>query len=189
MIDVFLLAQFFLRGLPHLCKYMPQPRDARRLIPDPDNQPNFSAISQMWPVPMNANPVLTSQDQAVQLVNNRVGVPRLSSEVSWMESAMPLAKRQALLPTFSAVPQRSAPPTLFAVGQPWHSLGMQLSPAHLALLNSNSNNNPTLATAALCAQLNARAQMDQQTLNKKGSTATAAAAASMSIGDWLRSQR
>jgi hypothetical protein len=140
----------------------------------------------MWPIPMNGNPVLTSQDQAAQLVNNLAGVPRLASEVSWMESAMPLAKRQALLPTFSAVPQRPAPPTLFTVGQPWHSLGMQLSPAHLALLNSNSsNNNPALATAALRAQLNVRAQMDQQTLSKNGSTA----AGSMSIGDWLRSQR
>ena len=166
---------------------MPQPRDARRLIPDPDNQPNFSAISQMWPVPMNGNPILTSQDQAAQLVNNLVGVPRLASEVSWMESAMPLAKRQALLPTFSAIPLRPTPPTLFTVGQPWQPLGMQLSPAHLALLNSNSNsnNNPTLATAALRAQLNVRAQMDQQALSKNGS----ASAASMSIGDWLRSQR
>jgi hypothetical protein len=167
---------------------MPQPRDARRLIPDSDNQPNFSAISQMWPVPMNDNPVLTSQDQAAQLVNNFVSVPRLASEVSWMESAMPPAKRQALLPTFSAVPQRPAPPTHFTVGQPWNSLGMQLSPAHLALLNSNSNNNnnnPTLATAALRAQLNVRAQMDQQISSKNRSTT----AASMSIGDWLRSQR
>jgi hypothetical protein len=162
---------------------MPQPRDARRLIPDSENQPNFSAISQMWPVPMNGNPVLTSQDQAVQLVNNLVGAPRLASEVSWMESAMPLAKRQALLPTFSAVPQRPAPPTVFTVGQPWGSLGEQVSPAHLALLNSN--NNPTLAAAALRAQLNVRAQMEQQTFSKNGSTA----AVSMSIGDWLRSQR
>jgi hypothetical protein len=61
---------------------------------------------------------------------------------------------------------------------------MQVSPAHVALLNSNSNNNPALAVAALRA-LNVRAQMDQQTLSNNGSTA----AASMSIGDWLRSQR
>jgi hypothetical protein len=64
---------------------------------------------------------------------------------------------------------------------------MQVSLADLALLNSNSNsnNNPALAAAALRAQLNVRAQMDQQTLSKNGSTASA----SMSIGDWLRSQR
>jgi hypothetical protein len=175
---------------------MPQPRDARRLIPDPENQPNFSAISQMWPVPMNGKAVLTRQDQAAQLVSSIVGAPRLASEVSWMESAMPLAKRQALLPTFTAVQQRPAPPTLFNTGQPWSSLGMQVSPAHLALLNSNnnttlaaallnSNNNPSLAAAALRAQLNGRTQMDQQTLSRNESTAAAA----MSIGDWLRSQR
>jgi hypothetical protein len=163
---------------------MPQPRDARRLIPDPENQPNFSAISQMWPVPMDGKAVVTRQDQAAQLVSNLVGAPRLASEVSWMESAMPPAKRQALLPTFSAALQRPAPPTLYNMGQPWGSLGVQVSPAHLALLNSN--NNPALAAAAtsLRAQLNVRAQMDQQTLSNNGS-----AAASMSIGDWLRSQR
>jgi hypothetical protein len=180
-----LLAQFFLRGLPHLCKYMPLPRDARRLIPDPENQPNFSAITQMWPIPMNNNCVLHSQDQAAQQVSNLVGVPRLASEVSWMETTMPLAKRQTLPTTFSAVPQRSAPPTLSTMGQPWGSLGMQVSPAHLALLNSNNNNNSTLAAAVLRAQLNVRAEMDQQHLSKNRSTV----AASMSIGDWLRSQR
>jgi hypothetical protein len=166
---------------------MPQPRDARRLIPDPENQPNFSAISHMWSVPMNDNPVLHSRDQAAQQVSNLVGVPRLASEVSWMETTMPFAKRQTLPQTFGTVPQRSAPPTLFNMGQPWGSLGMQVSPAHLALLNnnSNSNDNSALAAAVLRAQVNVRAEMDQQTLIKNGS----AAAASMSIGDWLRSQR
>ena len=43
--------ELFLRGLPHLIKYMAPPKDARRLIPDPDNEPNFYAISKQFPVP------------------------------------------------------------------------------------------------------------------------------------------
>lgn len=43
--------QCFLRGLPHLCRYMPAPKDARRQIPDPDNEPDLSAISRLYPVP------------------------------------------------------------------------------------------------------------------------------------------
>jgi hypothetical protein len=164
---------------------MPQPRDARRLIADSENEPNFSAISQMWAVPMTAKAVLSRQDQAAQLVNDLVGVPRLASEVSWMESAMPLAKRQALLPTFSTMLQRPAPPALGIMGQSWGPLGVQVSPTHLDYLNSNNNPALAAAAAALHAQLNIRAQMDQQAWSKSGS----AVATSMSIGDWLRSQR
>ena len=40
-----------LRGLPHLCQYMPRSKDARRLIPDPENEPNFEVISKAFPVP------------------------------------------------------------------------------------------------------------------------------------------
>jgi hypothetical protein len=35
----------------YLCKYMPEPKDSRRQIPDPDNEPDFEAISRMYPVP------------------------------------------------------------------------------------------------------------------------------------------
>ena len=35
----------------HLCKYMPEPKDSRRQIPDPDNEPDFEAISRLYPVP------------------------------------------------------------------------------------------------------------------------------------------
>lgn len=37
--------------MPHLCKYMPPAKDARRLIPDPDSEPDFNAISRVYPVP------------------------------------------------------------------------------------------------------------------------------------------
>lgn len=43
--------QCMLRGLPHLTKYMPKPKDARRLIADPVNEPDFYAVSAEYPVP------------------------------------------------------------------------------------------------------------------------------------------
>jgi hypothetical protein len=39
-----------LRGLPHLTQYMPEPKDARRLIPDPENEPDFYEISRHFPL-------------------------------------------------------------------------------------------------------------------------------------------
>jgi hypothetical protein len=37
--------------MPHLAKYMPNPKDARRQIPDPENEPNFYEISRKYPLP------------------------------------------------------------------------------------------------------------------------------------------
>lgn len=49
----------FLRGMIHLCKYMPEPKDARRQIPDPDNEPDFDSISRLYPLPQGASIPLT----------------------------------------------------------------------------------------------------------------------------------
>jgi len=46
-----------LRSLPHLCKYMPEPKDARRQIPDPENEPDFYRISKLFPLPDSSDPV------------------------------------------------------------------------------------------------------------------------------------
>ena len=53
-----------LRGLPHLCKYMPEFKEGRKLLPDPRNEPDFDTISSLWPVPEVAAPVggLTTAD-------------------------------------------------------------------------------------------------------------------------------
>ena len=40
-----------LRGLPHLAKYMPEIKDARRLIPDPESELDFESISEAFPLP------------------------------------------------------------------------------------------------------------------------------------------
>uniref|UniRef100_A0A7S3LFR8 HSF-type DNA-binding domain-containing protein n=1 Tax=Amphora coffeiformis TaxID=265554 RepID=A0A7S3LFR8_9STRA len=47
-----------LRGMPHLTKYMPPGRDARRLMADPDNEPDFYSIDRLFPLPSgNSNKV------------------------------------------------------------------------------------------------------------------------------------
>jgi hypothetical protein len=44
-----------LRGLPHLCSLFPEPKEARRLKQDPENEPNFYAISKAYPLPDDPN--------------------------------------------------------------------------------------------------------------------------------------
>jgi hypothetical protein len=46
--------QFFLRGLPHLCKFITVCKDGHKLKPDPKNEPDLYAISQKWPLPSQA---------------------------------------------------------------------------------------------------------------------------------------
>lgn len=45
--------ELFLRGKPYLTDYFPEPRNARRLIPDPSNEPNFYQINQKYPLPID----------------------------------------------------------------------------------------------------------------------------------------
>lgn len=76
--------EFMLRGLPHLCKYMPEARDARRLTPDPENEPDFYSISRVFPLPdeekkvpapvlLSAAPAIAPPLQAIKPVALEVG--------------------------------------------------------------------------------------------------------------------
>lgn len=40
--------------MPWLCKYMPQPKNARLLMPDPENEPDFYTLSKLFPLPDQA---------------------------------------------------------------------------------------------------------------------------------------
>ena len=42
--------QTFLRGMPWLSKYMPRPTNARHLMPDPANEPDFYRMSTLFPL-------------------------------------------------------------------------------------------------------------------------------------------
>jgi hypothetical protein len=167
---------------------MPEARDARRLIPDPDNEPDFYTISKVFPVRLSKPAIVPhhqQQQQQTQLLGSTlVGAPRLTSDISWMDSAMPLAKRQRqfLLPAMQAVPPQFSG---------WGGVSSPLQAGNSLLGNSllvgepqqEQANSSALAIASLRAQI-ARAQLLQQQ-----QVAAAPPAASMNIGDWLRSQR
>lgn len=63
-----------LRGLPHLAKYMPDIKDARRLIPDPESELDFESISRVIPLPDSQAPALelahTFQDTGIMSGTN-----------------------------------------------------------------------------------------------------------------------
>ena len=147
--------QFMLRGLPHLAKYVPEPKDARRLIPDPENEPNFYAISKRYPLP--DDPDFGKNEPVEAKLSGEVPKPaaspgRLASQVDWMQSQLPAAKRQAMMPTSAdtilglAAAQQSAA----ALGLPPSSTGPGLAELQ-QLINSN---NQLLAVAALRSSLN-----------------------------------
>jgi hypothetical protein len=94
----FAYVQFILRGLPHLTKYMPEPKDARRLIPDPDNEPDFYAISSKYPLPDDPDFHMVNPEEKVEksTKTEAVAAPRLASEASWFNDDMSPAKRPAL---------------------------------------------------------------------------------------------
>ena len=48
------VSKCFLRGMPWLCKYMPKPKNARLLIPDPEHEPDFYTLSRLFPLPHQA---------------------------------------------------------------------------------------------------------------------------------------
>ena len=101
-----------LRGYPNLCQYMPRPKEARRLISDPENEPNFYEISQRYPLvddPMFGHGVL-EEDQGLnqgglegEKDSNepQVDETRSSTQAGWMNesSAKPLLLEQNQLPT------------------------------------------------------------------------------------------
>jgi hypothetical protein len=93
-------AQYILRGLPHLVKYMPEPKDSRLLIPDPANEPDLYAISSEYPLPDDpdfhmAVPVEESEEPKKRAASATVAAPRLASEAAWFDHEMPPAKRPA----------------------------------------------------------------------------------------------
>lgn len=46
-----LCSQFLLRGLPHLTKYAPELSERRKVLEDPENEPDFYKISELFPLP------------------------------------------------------------------------------------------------------------------------------------------
>jgi hypothetical protein len=100
--------QFFLRGLPHLANYMPESKDARRLIPDPENELDFYAVSSKYPFSDDPafkmpKPVEEADESKKRAASEAGTVTRHSQEPSWFQKQTPLVKRPALQSDTSAV--------------------------------------------------------------------------------------
>jgi hypothetical protein len=120
----FIYPQCFLKNMPHLCKYMPDPKDARRQIPDPDNEPHFDELSRLHPLPekvggqpkpaaaLPAEPPRIQAPRAPQQPANQASLfrARLASEV--FGNQLPPPKRLALTAS-SLTPATTALPTTF----------------------------------------------------------------------------
>jgi hypothetical protein len=87
-----------LQGLPHLTKYMPEPKNSQRLIPDPDNEPDFYAISSKHPLPDDPDFNMSKPEETNKKPTKKepVATPRLASEASWFNDQMLPAKRPSL---------------------------------------------------------------------------------------------
>ena len=140
-----------LKDMPHLCKYMPAPKDARRQIPDPENEPDFYKIAAAYPLPgqedakISSVPPTVSAPSASLPASKEISLlqSRVASEVPWMQ--MPPAKRLA-------VAAQQAP----------------LVPGSLLPAVTDPTTSPTTALAQLSAQrvfLLQRQQQQQQLLS------------------------
>jgi hypothetical protein len=78
---------------------MPGSKDARRLIPDPDNELDFYAVSSKYPLPDDPNFDTTSPLEVSErsCKSQDVTSPNVASEASWINDKMPLAKRPAFM--------------------------------------------------------------------------------------------
>jgi hypothetical protein len=163
-----------LRGLPHLCKYMPASKDARRLTPDPDNEPYFYAISSKCPLPDDPDFNMFAPEET-RLSSEPVLAPRLASEVSWMQSQMPLAKRPNFLSSASNAAMMGNADAAIPSVNPFASLP---NSQFQDIINSN---NQLLATAAaLQASVGGLQQPQSHGLGLGGnSTSNAAAIAAL----------
>jgi hypothetical protein len=99
----------FLRNMPHLCKYMPDSKDARRQIPDPDNEPDLYEISEQFP--FSGATVQEVKSPPPETASTSLLSSRTASELPWM--VPPPAKRAAVasLPSLAALPPMLAPTT------------------------------------------------------------------------------
>jgi hypothetical protein len=92
---------------------MPEPKDARRLIPDPENELDFYAVSSKYPLPDDpgfemAKPVEEADESKKRAASEPGTITQHSTEPSWFQKQMPLTKRPTLQSDTSAVLGRVA---------------------------------------------------------------------------------
>jgi hypothetical protein len=107
-----------LRGLPHLGKYMPPFKACRRLVPDPDNEPDFYTISLLWPLPLKSpeapeTPLAASNDsEATHIMSNEMLMSLFSSSSQEPSALKSVGSIRAPLPKShpQAQPMVPSPP-------------------------------------------------------------------------------
>jgi hypothetical protein len=100
----FINLQLMLRELPHLAKYMPEAKDARRMITDPRNEPDFERISKVFPLPDDRAAVLELA-LAVRNAGDRTsagtGMPQVqcATNSNWASSYPSMGGVRSIIPT------------------------------------------------------------------------------------------
>jgi hypothetical protein len=143
----------FLRNMPHLCKYMPDSKDARRQIPDPENEPDLYEISKRFPFAGAVVPevkVPSPKTVPKTTPSSSLLSSRTASELPWM--VPPPAKRVAVvgnasLPSLAALPPVVPTPTT----------------ANLVQLAQTLRRDELIRKAALVASLENRQALQQFT--------------------------
>jgi len=141
-----------LRGLPHLTKYMPEPKDARRLIPDPENELNFYAISKKYPLPDDPGFGKNDPSSVKALLDQKPAAAspsrRLASQVDWMQNQLPAAKRQAVIPASvkALLELAAAQQTAASLSVPHQCLGTPSVAELQQLVNGNNQLLPAIQT-------------------------------------------
>ena len=148
---------------------MPKPKDARRLIPDPDNEPDFYAISKAFPLPDSTNASPKEERQRSENGFSKSGTSRPASDSVQSNSLPPVSKRQRLVDPNSKIAGHSA------------RLG-NVAPADSST-NDGRISMPTSMTPTLAASLLAATASGSSTVNASPTpVATTGTAASNALG-------
>ena len=93
-----------LRGLPHLTHYAPHPVERRKLLPDPENEPDFYGISKLFPLP---------DDQTNQVEEARAALAKRGIFITNETPTTPVASNSISAATSLAqISSRGLDPTL-----------------------------------------------------------------------------
>ena len=98
--------EFMLKDRPHLCQYMPPCKDARRLVADPANEPNFYHISRQYPLDGSV-PVRDATEDLPQAKRLRVDSVTMPQSLAFGTNGLPgapveMVPNQPGLATFGA---------------------------------------------------------------------------------------
>jgi len=169
---------------------MPEGKDARRLIPDPENEPDFYAISKAFPLPGNPQtsvPDTKPEAEPKKLIPSVTPVStgmRLASEVNWMTS-VPTAIQEP--PSKVRVLAAPTAPTMVPVANPSSLLALGLiqqqrqqeqeERLRLALLRNELSAAAAAGPSPLQAELLALRQLQQEPPQLGGDSVASAALA------------